>query len=461
MDDSELIRAQNVNGDILGALTRRLGYVKYLDNPDSMPVLTLFNWNKIGTSRLLRVSGTSIYKYNFSGTTWGPAIKNNLTSGKKMAMATLNNLVFMTNGFDTPMTYDDNIFTNISDGALSGQKPTTAVTWKGRVWAAGDVTAPTVVWFSKSNDPTSWTNNPNDVSTGNNFAIDKDDGNAITKLRVVNDRLLIYKKNGTYKVIPSDVGTPATVIKIPTVATCTSMDGVADVDTYAVSFDRLGAWANSGDRPLLISNQVEDLMYGMDPTFVGKESLGSWRNKVYIAIGTVTEDARFGGKVYQNTVMVYDWIGKAWYMYTFAHQPNTWLTFTNPSGVEGIFFGAANGQVYQYGVGDLDDTLPIDAEAVMKPYFFGNPEQDKNIKLGWFFHNPGIGAEIEYSFDDLYGVGPFSSVGPLNTKGRTKMYFPAGSNSVKSLTTKVSQDKVGRPFIYYGGTFLTDFQGVR
>lgn len=66
----------NYNSDVFYAKVRRSGYSLFLNNPDSTKV-----WNTIPFDRqdgyrlVLRISGTSIYKYAFTGSTWGSATK--------------------------------------------------------------------------------------------------------------------------------------------------------------------------------------------------------------------------------------------------------------------------------------------------------------------------------------------------------------------------------------------------
>ena len=61
----------NYNSDIVYAKKKRTGYSTFLDRPDSSQVYNLIPFDRADGSRMvLRISGTSIYKYAFSGSVW-------------------------------------------------------------------------------------------------------------------------------------------------------------------------------------------------------------------------------------------------------------------------------------------------------------------------------------------------------------------------------------------------------
>lgn len=68
----------NYNSDIFYAKLKRNGYSLFLNNPDNLTVNNLIPFDRNDGYRLvLRNSGTSLYKYAFTGSTWGSAVKSN------------------------------------------------------------------------------------------------------------------------------------------------------------------------------------------------------------------------------------------------------------------------------------------------------------------------------------------------------------------------------------------------
>jgi len=73
---SEMRMVRNYVSDIFYTKEKRGGYKFFLDNPDASQVYNLVHFKRNDGQRcVLRISGTSIYKYSFTGDTWGAAVK--------------------------------------------------------------------------------------------------------------------------------------------------------------------------------------------------------------------------------------------------------------------------------------------------------------------------------------------------------------------------------------------------
>ncbi len=76
--EGDLKLCLNYNSDVFYAKKRRTGYSTFLNNPDGGNVYSLIPFDRADGSRMvLRISGTSIYKYAFTGNTWGSATRSN------------------------------------------------------------------------------------------------------------------------------------------------------------------------------------------------------------------------------------------------------------------------------------------------------------------------------------------------------------------------------------------------
>jgi hypothetical protein len=75
---SDLRLVRNYVSNLFYTKEKRSGYKVFLDNPDSLQVYNLIYFKRNdGQKFTLRVSGTSIYTYSFTGATWGSATKTN------------------------------------------------------------------------------------------------------------------------------------------------------------------------------------------------------------------------------------------------------------------------------------------------------------------------------------------------------------------------------------------------
>src|SRR3989304_1745521 len=203
--NNKVALALNCNNDILGAFQGRPGYTAFLNAPEANPVRNIFGWKRAnGDQRIFRVANGKIYKAQWGDANWGAAIKTGLVETQPIANAILGNLLFISDGVITPQTYDDTNFNDIVDAAVP--LATVAIVWKGRLYA-NDSSAKSVLFYSKSGDPTSWTNSPTDPSTGSEVSIDEDNGFDIIGLSVnAEGNLIVHKENGLYLVVPDEVG---------------------------------------------------------------------------------------------------------------------------------------------------------------------------------------------------------------------------------------------------------------
>jgi hypothetical protein len=118
---SSVLMGQNVVDDEAGALNKRPGSILYLDNPDGEPVQELIQFLNYQTNLIqqLRVSGNSIYRYTYSGSSWGSSIKTLEGSNIRMSHASLNGYIHLSNGVDPLMYYDGENFYEVVNGAVS------------------------------------------------------------------------------------------------------------------------------------------------------------------------------------------------------------------------------------------------------------------------------------------------------------------------------------------------------
>ena len=116
-----VIMGMNVIDDESGAVNKRPGLELYLDNPDNEPVQELIQFTSYSDAivQQLRISGTSIYKYAYSGNSWGSSIYTLTGSNIRMSHASLNGYLYLSNGVDDFMYYDGVNFYKLVNGVSS------------------------------------------------------------------------------------------------------------------------------------------------------------------------------------------------------------------------------------------------------------------------------------------------------------------------------------------------------
>lgn len=453
--DNKVALALNCNNDILGALRGRSGYTAFLDSPDNAPIRNMFAWKKAnGDHRLFRVSDGKIYKYSWDNGTWGAAIRSDLVDTQPIAWAVLGNLLFISDGVIVPETYDDSDFTPIADEAAP--HPTVAVIWKGRLYC-NDSQAKSVLFFSKSSDPTSWTNDPFDGSTGNEVSIDEDNGFDIVGLSVNADgNLIVHKENGLYLVTPDELGRPYEIIPVPTTSRATSHAAITQGEGGALYFDRRALFLSRTARPEKISRAIEDLIKGINSSNYPNICSEFFDDKFYISVGTITLE----NESFTNSVIVYDNDDNTFFLYTFAHFPTAWCRLVDDEGAERFFFGGYDGQVYEFGVGDDDAGVPIELRIESKPYFFNLVMADKSGLMFAAIHNPGMAAKLRYRLDLDKNTDPIE-VGELAPDGITKTLFEEGAIAFNFWSFEVAAKYSGEKPTLYGVELDLAEEGVR
>src|SRR3990167_3056988 len=95
-----LLRAVNVETDVIGAKKKRPGYITYLGTPDNNTVNTLFDWHRNSGTQFwnYRASGSSLY-YSTQGTgAWTICGNGTISEGAHVGHAVLNDVMIIGDG---------------------------------------------------------------------------------------------------------------------------------------------------------------------------------------------------------------------------------------------------------------------------------------------------------------------------------------------------------------------------
>jgi hypothetical protein len=386
-----------------------------------------------------------------SGSTWA-ATSTTLDAGFivylqtkcRMGHTVLYNKMILGNGGDYSMQYDGVTFANVTEAPRAKYW----LTYKGRVYAFGVDYAPSRGFFCKTADLTSWTNDPDDVTTGNWFDIDNDYNGDVTGAEVIDDRIIVHKQYGSYRLVPDEFGRVSEILPIPTMQTAASHYAISKLRGVSLYPSRNGVYGHQGVTPTLISKPIEDLYQGIVQTKIKDLCSGTWRDHYYLsAMGSVTEGARLGGgvsRVFTNAVFVYNSLLNEWYLYSLGHQPTAFGTWLDSSDIENMYFGDSLGNTFKFGTGTLDGTLPIHAEFEFWPINLGIPDRLKDFDRIGFITDKGMESELLYNFDG----DDFSSLGSLSESCNNRLLSDVGGGRRNIAFKVVDSSKVTGSVVY-------------
>lgn len=378
----------------------------------------------------------------------------NETGGSRCGSCILDNKLFLANGVNnTCYTVDGVNFTDISE-TIDGNVYTAPtmkylIPWQGRVYGAGSVLARSRVYFSATLDAgggTSWVNDPLLNGTGGYIDIDPDNNGIITGLDVENNRLIVHKTNGSYKVIPDEFGRPAEVD--PFGASTTSNWSISRSEDFDIGFffSTNGVFQTSGNAPSLLSSGVQDFIESVDVSTSQDVAGYFFGYKYYCTMGTsITAADNLGGDTYTNPVFVYDIRLQEIYLYTTGHPLNCFTSWKHSDGYYRMFCGDSAGNTFVWNDNTADDTVPIDGELETWEDYLGAPHLTKRYEYITLYTNPGCEASALYSLDYQNPV----DLGDLST-GSTKVYFGDNGFNQKNMALKVKDISTTIASVFYG-----------
>lgn len=437
--DYTVIRCHNLERDMIGAWKKRPGYTTYLGTtPNGSAVHTLMNftqnngttfWNYVG-------AGAELY-YSTQGT-------GDLTicgNGTLTAGSPIYSGVSLTTGSNTLMIGDGVVATKHSLNGTSFTNTTSApiargfYDYQGRMYAIG--TAQSLFW-SNVGTATDWVNDSS--------SIDIPGPGRLHTLMKINDRLIPTKNYGNmYR------WDGFNLVDMATNLGATSPQSIGTTEGFAFWLNRLGEFTYGGDKPELISNAVERIIYNdagegiRGTTFDNAQGI-VYKYDYFLSIGTVTDDLT--DETISNAVLAYDFQLNEYRTYSFNDRPTAWNSYKDINGDQQLVF-AAGSQCYTYGgTNTTDNGAPI--ESVLEFVIHGGaPAKDKEWKYCTFIFNPGCQAKIQVAASNSFTKGKLNWVDLGAAIDGVVEYKPGGLMS-KLLFVKIYEASRNARFHFYG-----------
>ena len=441
----DMVRMVNVKKDMVGAVKKRPGYVKYLGTPDNATVTSLWEWHRNNGTQFwnYRYSGSVLY-YSQQGTGAFTVCGNGtMANGNAIGHAVLDDVMIIGDGVNaTRHSTDGTSFTNTTNAPLAEYFET----YQARVYAVrGTATSGTAIdlIYSAPGTATNWTNDSSSVripSKGRPNSLFKTADRLIT----TTDAGQMYKYDGFNMVdLATNLG-PSTGRSI------------GEVEDFRFYLNRKGVFGFGGNRPEIISNPIERQIYNdagegiTGGTFDNAPGI-AYKFDYFLSAGTVTDDLT--DETINNCILKYDYQLDEHSNYDFANLPTAWGTYKDASGNEQLIFGASNGQCYTFGGTALNDdgaTIQSTMEGVLT---FRIPDIEKKFNTVFAFANPGCEAKVMVALGDTFTKGKKKWI-PLNDfhDGMAELRFPSGSQG-RLMFWKVVEASRNARFQLYGFVF--------
>lgn len=447
LKDEELSDVQNVDYDKFGAIVKRNGYTALNTSAfNSGAAWTSLHFLELssGTDYLMGTCGNKLAKMDALDGTWDDITGSlTITAGNdnKWWWRTFKDIAYGTNNVDVPIKW-----TGSGNGAVMGvltglTKCRTMESFRnyffmGNVTVSGTAHTTRVYW-STINDPETWS------AVDFNEIGFKDTGGQIVALRVLGDRLVIFKEHSIWLALfTGDATVPFVFEKSQSSVGAISTFGVQEVKNGLVFFAQDGQYYFDGVDSVKMSETVSTTIQGFNKAKFEQVVSCYQREKNRFWLCTAASASSTN-----NRVLTFDSFNEAFGVYT-GIASNA-MTTARVSGDERIFFGDYSGYVYEADTGTNDNPLnvstAINAYFATKWYDYGDLYHSKGIPhVMLYFAATTATLTVAYGFD-LDTTYPNSvsvtttskNLYRVDMKGRGRLMSMKFSNATASETFQV------------------------
>lgn len=447
--DGDLIRALNVERDMVGAWKKRPGYSTMLGTPDNDQVNSLWSWTKNdGDTYTYRYSGSVLY-YSTAGTgDWTVCGNGTMTEGAYVGNTVLDDTMIIGDGTAVSRhTSSGTSFTNTTSAPLAQHWDQ----YESRVWAARGTAVSgtnTDMFYSTTGTASDWS------TDSSSFRIPG--AGRINSILKASDRLVAGKDSGNMFRYDG-----FNLVDLATNLGPTSPYSIGGIEDTKIYLTRRGYMGYNGGRPQIISNAIERQIYNDKGNGIAGTTFdlapGIVHNYDYFcSVGTITDNLT--DETIADAIHKYDFQLNEWVNWKFADRPTAFGTYKDEDSNIQMMWGDADGQCYQLGgteTNDNGETIEAILEGVIT---MGEPEQDKRWRRLWAFTNPGSQAKVQVAMADTFTKQNLRWVDLKQTRdGVMFTSFPSGKKS-KLLFWKVYEASRESRFHLYGFTIDADIE---
>lgn len=432
LSDSESPDLQNIDFDRFGSILQRNGYTalneEALSGDPTGDGLHWFEYTSGSSTvrKAIKVAGGALYKMDDLDGTWDDVTGGlTITAGNHCDFQNFLNEVYITNGNDAPFKYD-------GSSASAMTVPTGLTTAKfvkefnnylflANVTVSGTTHKSRIYW-SNLKDTDTW-------GATNFIEVAKDDGQEITGIFVLSDRLVIFKTRSIYNlfftgdadipfILPSGGKTNSTV-------GCIASFSIQPVDNGLVFLASDGIYFFDGANSYKISDRLNYTFSQLNQTRLSQACSLTYHKKSVYMLSLCSS-----GETENDTVIVWNFALNSFSLYkgiAASSMAVFWVSGTD----ERPYFSDYDGFTYRMDTGE--DDYPLNSQTAIDSYYYTNwkPYGDLIIKkavpecIVYYDINTGT-LDFSYSYDfdeddqytlsfstasssDVYGTGAYGT----------------------------------------------------
>jgi hypothetical protein len=369
-----------------------------------------------------------------------------IASGKstlaRYLFATQNDILYIFNGADANMKWDGTTF-----GTQGGTPPTAKYVQvhKNIMFLAGNSTNPSRLYFSDIALPESW-------PALNFIDVGKGDGDQITGLAILLDRLVITKNNSVW-LLEGDAASNFILRRTTNIAGCVDQHSIVTVKNTLGMLARDGFYFFDGVNMVLASEKIYSTFNALNSSQFGLVAAiyDPTIRKVFVSVPSAAMTSN-------DTVLVYDELRVAWTIYKGINAAS-WVIWRQFNTDHLLFGDASVGQLYDAETGYSDNGAAIAGYIVTKEMDLGGTELAKNVMEVFLDakEKSGTGdttANLSFFKDLSTTESSTISVTVTQATASASRVSPSavGAGQVRSIAVKVAHSSATASITIYGVT---------
>lgn len=413
LGNNESSDLQNIDFTKFGSILQRNGYsalnTTAITGTVNSDGLWWYEYNDSGTHtrKLINVTNGKLYKMDDLDITWDDITGTlTITADNFCDFDNFLNEVYITNGQNLPFKWNGSgngsVMTVPTDLTKANHvKQFNNYLFLANVVVDGNTWGSRIYW-SNLKDTDTW--------TATDFVeIARDNGQEITGLKVLNDRLVIFKERSIYTLAyTGDSDIPFILPgggKTNSSVGCIAPWSIQAVDNGLVFLSHDGFYFFDGNNSYKISDKVTETILGFNKgQFSSCVSMVQQnKNKYWCAFTT-------SGATTNNRVMVWDFFNNAWSVYSGINASA--MTTVYVDGIEERpYFADYAGFVYRADVSGLDSDYPANVETLINAYYWTNWKHYDDLintkgpkQVNIFYQTDNSVLTFGYSYDFEEGI---------------------------------------------------------
>lgn len=372
LQNNESSDLRNIDFDKFGSILKRNGYTALNDTAitgeKASDGLWWYEYDKAGTTtrHLINVTNGKLYKMDDLDGTWDDVTGGlTITAASHCDFANFLNEVYITNGTNVPFMWDGGATGAAMTVPTGLTKAKYVVEFNNYLFLANCLVSGTShksrIYWSGIKDTTAW-------DAADFIEVAKNDGQEITGIKVLSDRLVIFKTRSIYNVFfTGDADIPFILPgggKSNSSVGCVAPWSIQEVSNGLVFFSSDGFYYYDGANSYKLSDRINKTILSLNNTkFANIVSLVQREKDRYIA------GVAWTGTATNNRMLVWDYSNNAWSIYD-GVAPAAMTTVYVSGENERPYWADFSGFVYRGDIGT--DDYPLNVVTAIDAYYYTN-----------------------------------------------------------------------------------------